>query len=224
MPEIVWLDDSQTLTYLHATVSTPALPRGRARGAIPPRRSASRRAADRRPGTDAGRPASARGDGARFLDLDLAGRFWTTSTAWDSGTAGARAFCAWTKPRRNGAGRLRRQWFAKRKNVHGRCCARRSSSRKARWSIPTPATRPPMPTRLCRSWAAIRRFGYVTATVTVHRRGCRRGRREAASVERVIQGRGFVTIPETLNAGGCVAVVRFRATPTRTCASPLSPR
>ena len=29
MPEIAWLDDSQTLTYLHATVAT--LPRGRAR-------------------------------------------------------------------------------------------------------------------------------------------------------------------------------------------------
>src|SRR3546814_8217718 len=43
-------------------------------------------------------------------------------------------------------------------------------------------------------------FGYVTATVTVLDTDAGAADEKLRRVERVIQGRGFVTIPETLNA------------------------
>ena len=103
MPEIAWLDDSQTLTYLHATVSTrryrigvPEVPfhldallaDSELVGGLAPTlgdqhlRVVSVRAFRPRPGRAC----------------------WTTSTAWALATAGARALSAWTKPRRKGAG------------------------------------------------------------------------------------------------------------------------
>ncbi len=67
-------------------------------------------------------------------------------------------------------------------------------------------------------------FGYLTATVTVLDADAAVADEKLRMVERVIQGRGFVTIPETLECGGCVAVVAFPATPMPTCASPSSRR
>ena len=72
MPEIAWLDDSQTLTYLHATVSTR-----RYRIGVPEvpfhldalLADSSWSVA----GAHAGRPAFARGVSAGLSDLDLAG-------------------------------------------------------------------------------------------------------------------------------------------------------
>ena len=43
-------------------------------------------------------------------------------------------------------------------------------------------------------------FGYLTATVTVMDTDAAAADEKLRMVERVIQGRGFVTIPETLNA------------------------
>ena len=43
-------------------------------------------------------------------------------------------------------------------------------------------------------------FGYVTATVTVLDTDATAADEKLRAVERAIQGRGFVTIPETLNA------------------------
>lgn len=155
MPEIAWLDDPQTLTYLHATVSTrryrvgvPDVPfhidalladSPLVGGLAPMLGDQHLRVVSVR----AFRPRPGRG-------------FWTTSTAWALAIAGARAFCAWTKPRR------KRNWAAcvasgsPSARTSSRCCAKRSSSRKARWSIPTPTTRPPMPMPPCRSWEAIK--------------------------------------------------------------------
>ena len=61
MPEAEWLDDSETLTYLHSCVSTKA------------RRAACRRTVDRRARTAIGRPASAHADDHRFSEPDFSG-------------------------------------------------------------------------------------------------------------------------------------------------------
>ena len=70
MPEIAWLDDSQTLTYLHATVSTR-----RYRVGVPdvPFHIDALLADAALVGAHAGRSAPARGVGTRLPDLDLAG-------------------------------------------------------------------------------------------------------------------------------------------------------
>lgn len=66
-------------------------------------------------------------------------------------------------------------------------------------------------------------FGFVTATVTVLDADAAVADEKLRRVERVIQGRGFVTIrkPSTRWTRGCR---RYRATPTPTCASPSSRR
>jgi type IV secretion system protein VirB4 len=66
-------------------------------------------------------------------------------------------------------------------------------------------------------------FGYLTATVTVLDADPAKADEKLRMVERVIQGRGFVTIPETLNAVDAW-LSSIPGTPTRTCASPSSRR
>jgi hypothetical protein len=156
MPEIAWLDDSQTLTYLHATISTrryrvgvPEVPfhidalltDSALVGGLAPML-----------GDQHLRVVSVRG----FPDLDLAG---------DSGRPQPPGLCvplehALSLPRQSRGGKG--TWDAcaasgsPSARTSSRCCAKRSSSRKARWSIPTPATRRPTRTPPCRSWAAIK--------------------------------------------------------------------
>ena len=58
-----------------------------------------------------------------------------------------------------------------------------------------------MRTLLCRSLGSDEvAFGYVTATVTVTRSRCTAADEKLRAVERAIQGRGFVTVAETLNS------------------------
>jgi type IV secretion system protein VirB4 len=71
MPECRWLDDGETLTYLHGCVSTPPS-RPRPRNADLSRRAARRSAADRRAGAAPWQPASARPDHHRLSDRDHA--------------------------------------------------------------------------------------------------------------------------------------------------------
>ena len=74
MPEIAWLDDSATLTYLHRLRLDPPASGGRARSAVPPRCTAGGRAPDRGTRAAPGHASRARRDGPRLSDLDLAGR------------------------------------------------------------------------------------------------------------------------------------------------------
>ena len=199
MPEIAWLDDSQTLTYLHATVSTrryrvgvPDVPfhidallaDAALVGGLAPCWAISTCAWCR---YEASRPRPGRGS-------------WTTSTAWALRIAGVRASCAWTKPRRNGVGRLRRQWFAKRKNVI-------ALLRETIFQQESPLVDTDASNKAADADAALQElgsdqvaFGYLTATVTVLDADPAVADEKLRMVERVIQGRGFVTIPETLNA------------------------
>lgn len=155
MPEIDWLDDAQTLTYLHATISTrryrvgvPEVPfhidalltDSALVGGLAPML-----------GDQHLRVVSVRGFRPR------PGRgFWTTSTVSALPTAGARAFSASTNPRRNGSWDACAASGSPSARMSSRCCAKRSSSRKAGWSIPTRTTRRRTRMQPCRSWAAIK--------------------------------------------------------------------
>ena len=201
MTEIAWLDDGETLTYLHATVSTHAHP-----VAVPETPFHLDALLADEPLS--GGLAPMLGDahlrvpvGAGFPDHDLA------RTARRSQSAGLRlslddALSVHEQGRRrdanssacagSGSPSAKGSW---------RCCAKPSSSTKARWSIPMPPTSRPTPTRRCRSWAATRSPSATSPPPSP----CMDADPTAAeqklrAVERTIQGRGFVTIAETLNS------------------------
>src|SRR5699024_10173082 len=96
--------------------------------------------------------------------------------------------------------RLRRQWFAKRKNVV-------ALLRETIFQQESPLVDTDASNKAADADAALQElgsdqvtFGYVTTTVTVLDADPAVADEKQRLVERVIQGRGFVTIPETLNA------------------------
>ncbi len=200
MPEIAWLDDGQTLTYLHATVSTR-----RYRVAVP----------DVSFHIDALLPDSALvgglapmlgGQHLRVMSV----RGFPTST-WpgildDLNRLGfayrwsTRFLCLDKAEAERELGRLRRQWFAKRKNVI-------ALLRETIFQQESPLVDTDASNKAADADAALQElgsdqvsFGYLTATVTVLDEDAGAADEKQRQVERVIQGRGFVTIPETLNA------------------------
>jgi type IV secretion system protein VirB4 len=97
-------------------------------------------------------------------------------------------------------GRLRRQWFAKRKNEL-------ALLRETLFQQESPLVDTDAGNKAADADAALQElgsdqvaFGYVTATVTVLDADATAADEKLRMAERVIQGRGFVTIPETLNA------------------------
>ncbi len=200
MPEIAWLDDSQTLTYLHATVSTR-----RYRVGVP----------DVPFHIDAlladaalvGGLAPMLGD--RHLRV-VSVRGFPTST-WpgildDLNRLGfayrwsTRFLCMDKSEAEKDLARLRRQWFAKRKNVI-------ALLRETIFQQESPLVDTDASNKATDADAALQElgsdqvaFGYLTATVTVLDADPAAADEKLRMVERVIQGRGFVTIPETLNA------------------------
>ena len=88
MPECRWLDDGETLTYLHACVSTKMPSRPRSRDSDVSRCAAGRPAADRRARADAGRPTSARAHDCRVPDARPRRGSWTISIGLPSPIAG----------------------------------------------------------------------------------------------------------------------------------------
>ena len=96
--------------------------------------------------------------------------------------------------------RLRRQWFAKRKNIV-------ALLRETIFQQESPLVDSDASNKAADADAALQElgsdqvsFGYVTATVTVLDADATAADEKLRAVERTIQGRGFVTIPETLNA------------------------
>lgn len=200
MPAIAWLDDAQTLTYLHGTISTH-------RYAI-------------------GVPEVPFHLDALLADSDLVGglaptlgnhhlrvvsvRGFPTST-WpgildDLNRLGfayrwsTRFLCLDKAEAERELGRLRRQWFAKRKNVV-------ALLRETIFQQESPLVDTDANNKAADADAALQElgsdqvaFGYLTATVTVMDTDADVAEEKRRMVERVIQGRGFVTIPETLNA------------------------
>ncbi|MGR4870335.1 conjugal transfer protein TrbE [Variovorax sp. LARHSF232] len=200
MPELAWLDDAQTLTYLHGCVSTRrhavAVPE------VPMHLDAL--LADE-PLTGGLAPMLGR------LHLRvLSVRGFPTST-WpglldDLNRLGfayrwsTRFLCLDKAEAQKELVRLRRQWFAKRKNIV-------ALLRETLFQQESPLVDSDASNKAADADAALQElgsdqvaFGYVTATVTVLDAEAAAADEKLRAIERTIQGRGFVTIPETLNA------------------------
>lgn len=200
MPEIAWLDDAQTLTYLHATVSTrryrigvPEVPfhldallaDSALVGGLAPTL-----------GDQHLRVVSVRGFPTSTWpglldDLNRLGFGYRWST---------RFLCLDKAEAEKELGRLRRQWFAKRKNVI-------ALLRETIFQQESPLVDTDASNKAADADAALQElgsdqvaFGYLTATVTVLDGDPAVADEKLRMVERVIQSRGFVTTPETLNA------------------------
>ena len=196
MPEIAWLDDSQTLTYLHATVSTR-----RYRIGVPEVPFHLTRCWPIRSWSVAWRPRWATSICAwcqcGLSDLDLAGPAGRPQPPglW---LPLEHALCLHGQSRGGKElGRLRRQWFAKRKNVV-------ALLRETIFQQESPLVDTDASNKASDADATLQElgsdqvaFGYLTATVTVMDTDAAAADEKLRMVERVIQGRGFVTIPET---------------------------
>jgi len=200
MPEIAWLEDSETLTYLHGTVSTR-----RHRVAVPEHPVYLDALLTDEPligglapmlGNEHLRVVTVRGFPTStwpgILDdlnrLGFAYRWSTRFLALDKAEAERELT------------RLRRQWFAKRKNVM-------ALLRETIFQQESPLVDTDAANKAMDADAALQElgsdqvsYGYVTATVTVFDADAIAAEEKLRAVERAIQGRGFVTIPETLNA------------------------
>ena len=200
MPEIGWLDDAHTLTYLHGCISTA--PHPVAVPEVPMHLDAL--LADR---PLVGGLAPMLGD-AHLRVLTIRG--FPTST-WpgildDLNRLGfayrwsTRFLCLDKAEAEKELGRLRRQWFAKRKNIV-------ALLRETIFNQESPLVDTDASNKASDADAALQElgsdqvaFGYVTATVTVMDRDAAAADEKLRQAERAVQGRGFVTIPETLNA------------------------
>ncbi|MFM0500265.1 conjugal transfer protein TrbE [Paraburkholderia caffeinilytica] len=200
MPEIAWLDSSETLTYLHATISTrryrigvPEVPfhldallaDSALIGGLAPMLGDQHL----RVVTVRGFPTSTWP--GLLDDLNRLGFAYRWST---------RFLCLDKAEAEKELTRLRRQWFAKRKNVIA--LLRETIFQQESPLVDTDASNKAMDAD-----AALQElggdqvaFGYVTATVTVMDADAAAADEKLRRVERTIQSRGFVTIPETLNA------------------------
>ncbi len=200
MPEIAWLDDGETLTYLHATISTrrfavavPEVPfhLDALLADVPLAGGLAPRLGDQhlRVVTVRGFPTSTWP--GLLDDLNRLGFAYRWST---------RFLCLDKAEAEKELTRLRRQWFAKRKNVV-------ALLRETIFQQESPLVDTDASNKATDADAALQElgsdqvaFGYITATVTVMDADATAADEKRRQVERAIQGRGFVTIPETLNA------------------------
>ncbi|MBC9250910.1 conjugal transfer protein TrbE [Pseudomonas alcaligenes] len=200
MPEIDWLDDGETLSYLHATVSTrrycirvPEVPfhLDTLLADVPLLGGLAPMLGDThlRMVTVRGFPTSTWP--GILDDLNRLGFSYRWST---------RFICLDKAEAEQELGRLRRQWFAKRKSVL-------ALLRETLFQQESPLVDTDASNKAADADAALQAlgsdqvaFGFLTATVTVLDRDADLADEKLRRVERVIQGRGFVTIPERLNS------------------------
>ncbi|MCW4460813.1 conjugal transfer protein TrbE [Sphingomonas sp. BT-65] len=200
MPEAAWLDDAETLTYLHGAVS--AAPKPVAVPETPVYLDALLGADDLVGGlspmlgdrhlrllTVRGFPASTWP--GLLDDLNRLGfpYRWTT-----------RFLCLGKDEAERQLVRLRRQWFAKRKGVV-------SLLREVIYQQEVVLVDSDAANKSADADLALQAlgsdavaFGHVTATLLVSARDEGIAAERARAVERIVQGRGFVTMNETLNA------------------------
>ena len=200
LPEFDWLSDPETLTYLHGTVSTRrhavAVPETPAyldaylsdvplTGGLEPMLGTSHL----RVMTVRGFPASTWP--GLLDDLNRLGfpYRWTTRFLFLDKADGEKELS-----------RLRRQWFAKRKGIV-------TLLRETIFQQESPLVDSDAANKAVDADEALQTlgsdqvaFGYITATVVVWDDDGRIAAERLKAVERVIQGRGFTTSPETLNA------------------------
>lgn len=223
LPEIAWLDDPETLSYLHGCISTrphrismPEVPvyldallaDEPLTGGLAPRLGHHHL----RVVTVRGFPASTWP--GILDDLNRLGFAYRWST---------RLLCLDKAEAERELTRLRRQWFAKRKSVV-------ALLRETIFQQESPLVDSDAANKAADADAALQAlggdqvaFGYVTATVTVLDPDAAAADEKMRQVERTIQGRGFITVPERLNAveawlssipGHCYANVRQPAVST----------
>ncbi|MEQ8393681.1 MAG: conjugal transfer protein TrbE [Gammaproteobacteria bacterium] len=200
MPECAALDDAETLTYLHATVSTrrhpvavPETPMylDAVLADTPLAGGLEPMLGDRhlRTVTVLGFPNTTRPgllDDLNHLGIEYR---WVTR------------FLPLDKTAASGAlRRLRRQWFAKRKSIA-------ALLREVLYNEPAPLLDTDADNKAVDADAALQElggdhvaFGYLTATVTVWDESRAGATDKLRAVERVVNGRGFTTIRETANA------------------------
>jgi len=200
MPDLAWLDDGATLTYLHSTISTrayaiavPEVPfhLDALLADVPLIGGLAPRLGDQhlRVVTVRGFPTTTWPGMLDDLNrLGFAYRWCTRFLCLDKAEA------------ETALARLRRQWFAKRKNVL-------ALLRETIFQQEAPLLDTDASNKAADADAALQAlgsdqvaFGFVTATVTVFDVDAAAADAKRRQVERVIQGRGFVTVPETLNA------------------------
>lgn len=200
LPELAWLGDAETLTYLHATVSTrrysvtvPEVPvyldalladQALTGGLEPMLGPCHLRVL-----TVRGFPASTWP--GLLDDLNRLGfpYRWTTRFLFLDKADGEKELA-----------RLRRQWFAKRKGIV-------TLLRETIFQQESPLVDSDAANKAVDADEALQAlgsdevaFGYVTATLVVWHEDARIAAERLKAAERIIQGRGFVTVPETLNA------------------------
>ena len=200
MPECCWLDDAETLTYLHATVSTR---RHRVRvpetpvyldalladepltGGLEPRLGA----AHLRVLTINGFPTATTPGILDDLNRLAFPYRWSTRAILLDKTDATKLLT-----------RIRRQWFAKRKSIAA--ILKEVMTNEASALVDTDAAN-----KAADADMALQELGadyagqaYVTASVTVWDADPRTADEKLRLVEKVIQGRDFTAIPETINA------------------------
>ncbi len=200
MPEIGWLDDGETLSYLHTTVSTrrhrvgvPEVPfhLDLLLTDVPLLGGLAPMLGDEhlRVTTLRGFPTSTWP--GILDDLNRLGFAYRWST---------RFVCLDKDEAEGELGRLRRQWFAKRKSVL-------ALLRETLFQQESPLLNTDASNKAADADAALQAlgsdqvaFGDLTSTVTVLDADADLADEKLRRVERVIQGRGFVTIAESLNS------------------------
>ncbi len=200
MPQCAWLDDGQTLSYLHSTVSTVrqtlAVPHTPIHldallatqplvGGLEPRLGR----AHLRTLTLVGFPSATFPGVLDELNRLAFDYRWTTRAVMLDKLAAAKVL-----------GRIRRQWFAKRKSVAA--ILKEVMTNEASVLVDNDAAN-----KAADADAALQDLGadivghaYVTATLTVWDEDPARASEKLRQVEKVVRGRDFSTIVETLNA------------------------
>ncbi len=200
MPEVAWLTDEETLTYLHSTVSTR---RQRVRvpetpmhldavladepllGGLAPRLGAM----NFRTLTILGFPSATWPGLLDELNGQAFAYRWSTRAICLDKTDAARLFT-----------RIRRQWFAKRKSVAA--ILKEVMTNEASTLLDSDAANKAADAdeALQELGADVAGAAYVTATITVWDEDPRAAEARLKAAEKIVQGRDFTCIPETLNA------------------------
>ena len=200
MPEIAWLTDAQTLEFLHAAISSHRGPVQTPEvsfqldalltdcpitGGLAPLLGDQHL----RVLTVRGFPSSTWPGILDELNRLPFGYRWMTRFIFLDKPAAERELV-----------KLRRQWFAKRKSIM-------TLLRETLYQQESPLVDPDADNKAADADAALQElgsdavsFGYVTATVVLMHADAAVVEEQRKAVERVIQGRGFVTIHETFNA------------------------
>ncbi|AWX93232.1 conjugal transfer protein TrbE [Paracoccus mutanolyticus] len=198
MPECAWLDDGETLTYLHSTIST-----NRQRVRVPEVPMHLDALLADQPLTGGLEPRL----GEQHLRVLTITGFPSATTPGILDDLNRIAFpYRWsTRPssstsRRGLLTRIRRQWFAKRKSIAAILKEVMTSEPSALVDTDAANKATDADMALQELGADVAGMGYVTATITVWDQDARIANEKLRLVEKIVQGRDFTAMIETVNA------------------------